>query len=115
MSGDEVIATVRARDGLLILGTEGQSRLHDFLAPPHYRVVVDNEVASYAEAHSDVFAKFVRGIDTRLHSGEEVLLVDEGDRLLGSGTLLLSPEEIPHFTRGVAVRTRRGVEQEEDQ
>ncbi|RZN49994.1 tRNA guanosine(15) transglycosylase TgtA [archaeon] len=115
MSGDEVVATVRARDGLLILGTEGQTRLHEFLAPPHYRVVVDNEVASYAEAHSDVFSKFVRGIDSGLLSGEEVLLVDEGDRLLGSGTLLLAPDEIPHFKRGVAVRTRRGVEAEDDQ
>lgn len=105
----EVVATLRARDGLFILGKEGQKRLHSILPFPQYRVVVDDEAAPFARSHGDVFAKFVISVDTRLRSGEEVLIVDKSDELLGSGWLLLAPDEIPHFTRGIAVRTRRGA------
>jgi len=105
----EVVATLRARDGLFILADEGQRRLHSLLPYPKYRVMVDNEVSQYVVSHGDVFAKFVKDIDTDLHSGEEVLVVDEDDKLLGSGWLLLSPIEIPYFKRGIAVKTRRGA------
>ncbi len=107
--GDEVLATLRARDGLFILADEGQRRLHAILPYPKYRVKVDNEVAPYVVSHGDVFAKFVKDVDERLHSGEEVLVVNEQDELLGSGWLLLTPNEIPHFKRGIAVKTRRGA------
>jgi len=107
--GDEVLATLRARDGLFILADEGQKRLHSILPYPHYRVKVDDEVAPYVVSHGDVFAKFVKDLDPALHSGEEVLVVNESDELLGSGWMLLSPWEISHFKRGIAVRTRRGV------
>ncbi|MHC1599187.1 MAG: tRNA guanosine(15) transglycosylase TgtA [Candidatus Methanofastidiosia archaeon] len=109
ISDDVVVATLRARDGLLILGDEGQRRLHNILPSPSYRVMVDDEVSPYIKSHGDVFSKFVKGIDTNLYSGEEVLIVDENDSLLGSGWLLLSPPEIPFFTRGIAVKTRRGT------
>jgi len=107
--GGEVLATLRARDGLFILADSGQRRLHSILPYPEYRVVVDNEVAPYVVSHGDVFSKFVKEVDQRLHSGEEVLVVNEQDELLGSGWLLLSPHEIPFFKRGIAVRTRRGI------
>ncbi len=109
VQGKEVIATLRARDGLFILGKEGQRRLHDILPCPSYRVVVDNEVAPFVKERGDVFAKFVKDVDKTLYAGEEVLVVDEDDSLLGSGWLQLSPREIPFFTRGIAVRTRRGT------
>ncbi|MBN1786252.1 MAG: tRNA guanosine(15) transglycosylase TgtA [Candidatus Methanofastidiosa archaeon] len=107
--GDKVVATLRARDGLFILADEGQRRLHSILPYPKYRVKVDNEVAEYVVSHGDVFAKFVKDVDKDLYSGEEVLVVDENDNLLGSGWLLLSPHEIPYFKRGIAVKTRRGA------
>jgi 7-cyano-7-deazaguanine tRNA-ribosyltransferase len=109
VAGKEVIATLRARDGLFILGKEGQKRLHEILPYPAYRVAVDNEVAPFVQERGDVFAKFVRDVDHSLYAGEEVLVVDEDDTLLGSGWLQLSPREIPFFTRGIAVRTRRGA------
>ncbi|MCC7568586.1 MAG: tRNA guanosine(15) transglycosylase TgtA [Candidatus Methanofastidiosa archaeon] len=107
--GTDVIATLRARDGLFILGKAGQERLHRILPAPTYRVVVDNEVAPFVKERGDVFAKFVRGVDPSLYAGEEVLVVDEDDTLLGSGWLQLAPREIPFFSRGIAVRTRRGA------
>ncbi len=41
-----------------------------------------------------------------LRAGDEVLIVDENDNLIRTGTLVLSPQECMDFERGIAVRIR---------
>ena len=48
--GEERLATVRAQDGRLTLGIAGAARLAAVLAPPAYRVVVQEDVATFIAA-----------------------------------------------------------------
>lgn len=106
---DTLLATLRPMDGLFVLTFEGAELLHHVLPFPTRRVVVDEEAVPFVKEGKDVFAKFVIDLDSTLRAYEEVLAVDDQDTLLGVGRLLLAPEEVKAFTRGVAVQTRRGV------
>ena len=73
------------------------------------RVVVSEEAAPFVEKGKTAFIKHVVEIDPELRAGEEVLVIDEADRLLATGQLLLSPAEIMAFDSGAAVDVRAGV------
>lgn len=104
-----LLATLRPMDGLFVLTFEGAERLHSLLLYPERRVIADEEAVPFVREGKDLFAKFVVGLDENLRCYEEVLIVDEHDVLLGVGKLLLSPEEVKAFNKGVAVQCRRGV------
>ncbi len=105
----DMLATLRARDGLLTPNIEGVKRLKEVIPYPRYRIIVDEEAAPFIKDGANVFSKFVLEIDNNLRAYEEVLIVDSRDNLLGTGTLMLSPKEVRAFERGVAVKTRWGI------
>lgn len=105
-----MLATIRARDGLFTPNIEGLKRLKDIIPYPKYRIIVDDEAAPFIKDGANVFSKFVINLDKNLRAYEEVLIVDSNDNLLGTGTLMLSPREVKAFERGMAVRTRWGIE-----
>jgi 7-cyano-7-deazaguanine tRNA-ribosyltransferase len=108
-SGDEILCSIRASDGFIVLNRRGAERLHELLEFPRLRVVVDDEAAPFVAEGRTVFAKHVVNADSEIRPGEEVLVVDGGDRLLASGTAVLSGEEMLAFKSGKAVRVRRGL------
>jgi len=108
----ELLATLRPKDGLFVLTREGGRRLHDMTRKPSRRVSVAEEAVPFVRGGRDVFCKFVSHIDNAMRAAEEVLLVDERDEYLGVGKLCLAPKEIPHFKKGVAVKTRGGSPEE---
>ena len=110
--GDERIATVRARDGLLTLSSLGAKLLYDHLPAPKRRVTILDEVAPYIAKGGTAFAKHVVEVDPEIRAGEEVLVVDEGGHLIATGKAVLSLEEMMEISRGPAVLVRSG--QEED-
>lgn len=101
-----ILASIRASDYRYILRYPGARLLHASTEPPLLRVFVANEVADEIRRGGNLFARHVLYIDEDLRPWDEVLIVDEDDRLCGVGRLLLSPSEILYFTRGVAVLTR---------
>ena len=105
-----MLATLRARDGLFTPNIEGSKRLKEIIPFPRYRIIVDEEAAPFIKEGANVFTKFVIDMDKNLRTYEEVLIVNSKDDLLGTGTLMLSPREIKAFERGMAVRTRWGIE-----
>lgn len=107
---EERIATLRASNGVLTLSIEGAKRLHAFFAAPNIRVTIMGDVASFIREGQTLFAKHVLNVDPDIRSGEEVLVVDENDILLGTGKALLCAEEMLAFNRGVAVDMRAGVD-----
>lgn len=107
--GETLLATLRPMDGLFVLTIEGAERLHALLPFPERRVTADEEAVPFVKKGKDLFAKFVTHIDENLRCYEEVLVIDDTDTLLGVGKLLLSPEEVKSFHKGVAVQCRRGV------
>ncbi|HWQ19258.1 MAG TPA: PUA domain-containing protein [Methanotrichaceae archaeon] len=109
-SGSERIATLRASDNLLTLSMLGAQRLHSFFPSPSLRVVVSKDVAPFIAKGGNVFAKHVLKADPQIRAGEEVLVVDDQDRLIATGKAALSPEEMQQIKRGAAVITRRAAE-----
>ncbi|MCI4349106.1 MAG: tRNA guanosine(15) transglycosylase TgtA [Thermoplasmata archaeon] len=71
---------------------------------PEMRIIADAEAVPFVEAGRSLFSRFVRGGDSTLVPGSSALVVDESDRLLAVGRLVLAPSEMGHIRRAVAVR-----------
>jgi len=72
--------------------------------------VVCEEASPFVAKGKTAFAKHVVSLDPELRAGDEVLVTDESNRLLATGQLLLSPEEILALESGPAVDVRVGAE-----
>ena len=108
--GSTPMASIRARDFMLIPRIELVKALHKQLPAPNMRVVIDNAVEPFARKGKSLFAKFVKSAWEGLRAGDEVLIVNETDELVGTGSALLNPVEMTHFQKGMAVKTRAGIE-----
>jgi len=106
--GKERLATVRAQDGRLTLGIAAAERLLAHLAPPAYRVAVQEDVAPFVADGKNAMAKHVVAADEGIRAGDEVLVVTGDDVLLATGAALLSGREMLAFNYGVAVKVRQG-------
>jgi len=106
--GEELIATLRASDGVFVLAREGARRLHRYLPYPKNRVVVNEDAEPFAREGKSIFAKFVINCDIDIHAKEEVLIVNAEDQLLAFGKSILNGKEILDFNTGQAVKTRKG-------
>ncbi len=107
---NERIATVRAKDGMLTLSIKGAARLHGFLPYPAQRVVVNSDAAPFVSKGKTAFARHVVAVDPDIRAGQEVLVVDESDRLLATGKAVLSAIEMQDFKKGIAVDVRSGID-----
>ena len=105
---EELIATLRASDGVLVLGREGALRLHRYLPYPHKRVIVNEEAEPFAVEGKSIFAKFIIDCDSNIRSSEEILIVNSKDELLAFGRSILCGAEMMDFKTGQAVKTRKG-------
>jgi uncharacterized protein with predicted RNA binding PUA domain len=106
----EILATIRANDGRIVLTIVGAQRLHQTVKHPRLRAVVSQEFAQFIAEGRSLFAKHVKEVDTQLRAGDEVLIVDDKDKLLAVGMAKLSPQEMLDLTRGVAVKTRHSID-----
>jgi uncharacterized protein with predicted RNA binding PUA domain len=104
------IATLRSFDGLLTLSIEGAQRLHRFLNYPGLRVVMNEESSEFIRRGGTAFCKHVLDVDPAIRAYDEVIVVDEEDRLLATGKAMLAGEELKSFKHGVAVKVRYGIE-----
>ncbi|RLF49658.1 MAG: tRNA guanosine(15) transglycosylase TgtA [Thermoplasmata archaeon] len=107
--GEMHIVSMRAEDFFLTLHIWGGIKLHRYLRPPSYRVVVSNKVAELNREGKNVFAKFVLDCDDNIRPRDEVLVVDESDELVAVGKATMNREEMLSFSRGMAVKVREGV------
>lgn len=107
-SNHDLIANLRARDGVLVLGMEGARRLHQYLPYPVNRVVVNEDAEPFAREGKSIFAKFIIDCDMNIRASEEVLVVNQQDELLAFGKSILNAEEFRSFNTGQAVKTRKG-------
>lgn len=108
LCGGKRLATVRAGDGRLTLGCEGAYRLHKYLAPPAYRVVIRDDVADFVAQGKNAFARHVISADPGIRADDEVLVVTADDRLIATGSAILSGSEMLVFNYGAAVTVRHG-------
>ncbi|MGC9516355.1 MAG: tRNA guanosine(15) transglycosylase TgtA [Methanomicrobiales archaeon] len=106
--GDDLIATLRASDGVFVLSSRGARRLHECLEYPNNRVVINEDAEPFAVEGKSIFAKFVIDCDKNIRANDEVLIVNSDDKLLAYGKSILNGKEIMDFNVGQAVKTRKG-------
>jgi predicted RNA-binding protein (TIGR00451 family) len=106
----DLLATYRPKDGLLALSIPGGQALRAIFKPPRLRVKVVPGIEEFIKNGGNVFCKHVQEVDPELRPAEEVLVVDETDRLLAVGRSFFNAEEMLSFKIGVAVKVRHGVE-----
>ena len=106
------LATLRPTDGLFSLSIKGAKRIAENAGSAKCFVTVQNNVSRFIAEGGDVFAVHVVKTDDEIRSKDEVIVVDEGGRVLAVGRSVLSSEEIKSFKVGVAVKVRRGCKED---
>ena len=106
---EKLLATLRPTTGLLILTVAGAKRLVREVNPLRCWVKVDDDAESFVKKGRSAFAKHVINADPEIRPNEEVVVINRTNNVLAVGRAMLSGEEMTHFSRGIAVRVRRGV------
>lgn len=106
-----LLATLRPTDGFFSLTIEGARQIVQ-LDPPRLWVRVQDDVADFIAKGRSVFAKHVIDCDEEIRPAEEVFITDSQHRILAVGRAVLTGKEMKAFKHGVAVRVRRGVDEE---
>lgn len=99
-------------DGRFTLGVAGGKRLQEALGSPAYRVVVGDDSEPFVRDGKNVFAKFVRDVDSGIRPGDEVLVEHYDGDLIAVGRAELSADGMVDFDTGMAVKVRDGVDDE---
>ncbi|MCE4604540.1 MAG: hypothetical protein F7B20_06215 [Aeropyrum sp.] len=98
----EPYLTLRPSDGYASLSIRAAEVVRSSTRPPRYRVIV----ARGASIVGSVFTSQVVGGDSGLRPGEEALVVDEDDNLIGVGRVRVPLAFIKGLDRGEIVRLR---------
>lgn len=106
-----LLVTYRPQDGLFSLTIHGANKIEACLKQKN-KIVVEKKVEDFVKKGKSVFARHVVLADKEIRPGSEVIVTDGNDGLLAVGKALLSGKEILAFKRGVAVKVRKGIEEE---
>jgi predicted RNA-binding protein (TIGR00451 family) len=106
------LATLRPTDGLFSLSVTGAKRIAENAVFVKCFVTVQNDVSEFIADGGDVFAVHVVKADQNIRAKDEVIVVDEGGKVLAVGRAVLSGEEMKVLKIGVAVKVRRGCKEE---
>ena len=106
------LATLRPTNGLLSLSITAAQTIAENRGSAKCFVTVQNDVSKYIAEGGDVFAVHVVAVDEEVRAKDEVIILDEDQRVLAVGRALLSADEMLAFKTGVAVKVRRGSAKE---
>jgi len=84
----------------------------ELVKPMRLWVRIQREAVPFVAQGRSVFAKHVVNADGEIRPREEVVVIDDEDKVVAVGKAILTGEEMKAFERGVAVRVRRGVAKE---
>lgn len=107
--GKELLATLRPTTGLFVLTLAGAKRLVREVKPLRCWVKVHDDAEPFVSKGRSAFAKHVIDADAEIRPNEEVIVINTKNEVLAVGRALLSGKEMKEFSRGMAVRVRRGV------
>jgi predicted RNA-binding protein (TIGR00451 family) len=108
----KLLATLRPTDGMFSLTINGAKRTVTNSKLLHHWVRVNEDAASFIAEGKSVFAKHVTDADIEIRPLEEVIVLNKKDEVLAVGRAILTGREMKAFKRGVAVKVRRGIEEE---
>jgi predicted RNA-binding protein (TIGR00451 family) len=106
---EELLATLRPTTGLFVLTLAGAKRIAHEVKPLRCWVKVHDEAEPFVSKGRSAFAKHVIDADAEIRPNDEVIVINTKNMVLAVGRALLSGKEMKEFSRGMAVRVRRGV------
>ena len=106
---EELLATLRPTTGLFVLTIAGAKRLVREVNPLRCWVKIHDNAEPFVSKGRSAFAKHVVDADEEIRPNEEVIVINTKNEVLAVGRALLSGKEMKEFSRGMAVRVRRGV------
>jgi len=71
---------------------------------------VNSDAAPFVGKGKTAFSRHVVNVDPEIRAGQEVLVVDENDKLLATGKTVLCALEMQAFKKGIAVDIRSGID-----
>ena len=107
--GGKRLVTLRPTDGLFSLSILGAKRIVENASLAKCIATVKDDVSEVIADGGDVFAKHIVKADSDIRPKDEVVIVDGTGEVLAVGRAVLSGDEMIVFTRGVAVKVRRGA------
>ena len=107
--GEELLATLRPTTGLFVLTLAGAKRMTREVESLRLWVRIQDDVEPFVAKGRTTFAKHVVDADEEIRPQEEVIVVNGKNEVVAVGRALLSGKEMKAFSRGVAVRVRRGI------
>ena len=106
---EELLLVLRPGNGLFTLTLLSAKKIKEKTVIPRLRIVVLNDIAEFIRKGRNVFCKHVVDIDETLRPLDEVIVVNQGDELLGIGKLKVPVSYVRSFSHGVAVNIRKGI------
>lgn len=111
-SKGKLLATLRPTDGMFSLTVNGAKRLTREAHIADMMVEVSKDAAPFIAKGKSVFAKHVIRASPEIRPREEVIVLKENTDVLAAGKAALTGNEMEAFKRGIAVRVRRGADEE---
>jgi predicted RNA-binding protein (TIGR00451 family) len=111
-SKGKLLATLRPTDGLFSLAVNGAKRLNQDAGIADMMVEVSKDVAPFIAKGKSVFARHVSRVSPEIRPLEEVIVLNDDREVLAVGKAVLTGREMRAFKRGIAVRVRRGTDEE---
>jgi 7-cyano-7-deazaguanine tRNA-ribosyltransferase len=109
ISDREHVLSMRAGDGLYTLRKEGADRIVTAVPAPSMRVSVMDDAVPFVSEGRNAFCQFVTLCDDSLRPMEEVIVTDGRDKVIATGRMILTADEIRSFKKGIAVKVRSGA------
>jgi len=109
LRNNEIVATLRPEDGLLVLSFYGAELLHQILPNLRYRIKVSKKAVPYIALGYNVLANQIEFADPELLPKEEVIVLDPLGRVIAIGEAILNGKEMYEFNYGVAVKVRKSL------
>ena len=106
---DKLLATLRPTTGQFILTIAGAKRMIREANPLRLWIKLEDYAEPFVAKGRSAFAKHVIDADPEIRPKEEVIVISQKNEVLAVGRALLSGTEMKAFSRGIAVRVRRGV------
>jgi predicted RNA-binding protein (TIGR00451 family) len=106
---ETLLATLKPTTGLFALTIAGAKQLVCTVNPTRYWVKVHDDAEPFVIKGRSAFAKHVTDADPEIRPHDEVIVINAKSEVLAVGRALLSGIEMKAFSKGTAVRVRRGV------
>jgi predicted RNA-binding protein (TIGR00451 family) len=111
-SKGKLLATLRPTDGMLSLTVTGAKRLSQENHIADMIVEVSKDTAPFIARGKSVFAKHVTHASAEIRPCEETIVRNSDREVQAVGKAALTGREMMAFKRGLAVRVRRGADEE---